>query len=184
MIVFKSKLYRDEIKHWLLIVSLLVWAFIASYFALLNRERTLLIGIDELGTRLIVESNDRILKNELTQFMRAFVNNYYGYDQNSFSEQISLAADLMTENLWETQKPKLLELKEKLAKFPLSQSPEILSLDLVDERTVEALIELKIKSKLVEQKVKIKVKYTVEKLKRTSQNPWGLTISEMRDEVL
>jgi len=180
----KSKLLREEIKHWLLIISLTLWAVLASTFALRNNSKTILIGIDDSGSRLITETNDRILQSELKNFIKYFVDRYYMYDEKTYADQISAASDLMNPGLWESQKPKLLEIKEKLQKMPLVQLAEIESLDKVDNDKVEGVLNLIIKSKLTEHKVKLKIVLRISKSPRTEQNPWGYEITELSDVVL
>lgn len=180
----KSKLLRDEIKHWLLIFSLTTWAIFASVFALRNNSKIMLIGIDDSGSRLITETNDRILQNELKNFIKYFVEHYYIYDEKTYADQLSLASDLMNPELWEAQKPKLLEIKEKLQKMPLVQLAEIESLDKVDNDKIEGVLNLIIKSKLSERKVKLKITLRISKSPRTEQNPWGFEIAELSDVVL
>lgn len=183
-LIFKSKLYRDEIQKWLLILSLLTWASIASFFAFQNKEKLVLVGIDDSGARLITESSDRILQNELKAFLQSFVLDYYGYNEATFAEQIEKASNLMSQELWEIQKPKLLEIKEKLQKIPLSQIPDIEAIDLIETNKVEIILKLRILSKISEKEVKIKVRLNIEKNIRTELNPWGYEITEVSDVVL
>ncbi|AZZ37318.1 hypothetical protein CIK05_11130 [Bdellovibrio sp. qaytius] len=180
----KSKLLREEIKHWLLILSLGFWALLASLFALKNNTKTILIGIDDSGSRLISETNDRILQNELKNFIKYFVERYYIYDEKTYADQMSLASDLMAPDLWEMQKPKLLEIKEKIQKLPLVQLAEIESLDKVDNDKIEGVLNLIIKSKITEHKVRLKITLKIAKSPRTEQNPWGFEIVELSDVVL
>lgn len=180
----KSQLFRNEIKQWLLIFSLTMWAVLASAFALKNNSKTMLIGIDDSGSRLITETNDRILQNELKNFIKYFVERYYVYDEKTYADQLSLASDLMNAGLWESQKPRLLEIKEKLQKMPLVQLAEIESLDKVDSDKIEGVLNLIIKSKLSEHKVKLKIVLRICKAPRTEQNPWGYEITELSDVVL
>lgn len=182
--IFKSKLYREEVKHWLLVIALFLWGLLASIFALKNNSKIIIIGIDENGSRIISESNDRILQNELKNFLQSFIRTYYSYDEKSFSTQMEIASNLMSLELWESSKPKLLELKEKLQKNPLGQIPEIESIDLIDQGKVEAVLIISIKAKLSEQKVKLKVRIGFIKSPRTETNPWGYEITEVSDVVL
>jgi len=184
MLIFTSKLFRDEIKHWLLIASLAIWASVATFFALKNNSKTILIGIEESETRIIGETNDRILQNELKNFVNHFINNYYSYDDQSFGDRISLASDLMAESLWDNQKTKLIELQEKLKSVPLSQFAEVVSMDKIDSNKVEAVLDLTLKSKLSEHKVKLKLTLIYSKSKRTESNPWGYQIEELSDATL
>lgn len=183
-LIFKSKLYRDELKHWILIVALFIWGLLASYFALKNESKTLLIGIDESGSRIITEKSDRILRNELKNYLKTFIDEYYSYDEKSFAEKISQAADLMSQDLWEIEKPKLLVIKSKLEKLPLSQTVEIENLDLIDSNQVEGILILRIKSRLNEQLVRLKIKLNFSKSVRTDTNPWGYEIKEISDALL
>ena len=180
----KSKLLREEIKHWVLIFCLMIWAAFASIFALRNNSKTMLIGIDESGSRLITETNDRILQNELKNFIKYFVERYYMYDEKTYADQISNASELMNAELWESQKPKLLEIKEKLQKMPLVQLAEIESLDKIDNDKIEGVLNLIIRSKLSEHKVKLKIILRINKSPRTEQNPWGYEITELSDVIL
>lgn len=180
----KSQLLRNEIKHWILVLGLSLWAILASFFAMKNNSKTILIGIDESGSRLITETNDRILQSELKNFIKYFVENFYSYNEKTFGDQISSVSDVMSPELWESQKPKLLELKEKLEKLPLAQFAEIETLDKVDSNKIEGILNITVKSKLTEHKVKLKISLQFYKSTRTEQNPWGFEITELSDVVL
>lgn len=180
----KSQLLRNEIKHWMLVLSLSFWALLASFFALKNNAKTILIGIDDGGSRLITETNDRILQSELKNFLKYFIENFYSYNEKTFGDQISSVSDVMSPELWDSQKPKLLELKEKLEKIPLEQFAEIENLDKVDSNKIEGVLNITVKSKLSEHKVKLKISLQFNKSTRTEQNPWGYEITELSDGVL
>lgn len=184
MIIFKSKLYREEIKHWMLIVCLIIWALIATIFSFRNTSKTLVIGIDEAGSRLITESNDRLLQVELKQFFKYFLDQYYTYNQDTFQERVGLATELMSTELWEREKSKLLEIQDKLTKTPLIQFSELESLDLVDQNKVEAILKIKIKSRLNEQILKLRISLNFRKHGRSEKNPWNFEITELSDAVL
>lgn len=179
--IFKSKLYREEILRWTLYTSLLVWALSSTYMLLKKNDKLVLIGIDESGTRLITDTGDRILQNELKSFFQEFLKKYYEYDEKSFPDQIESASNLMSSDLWETQKSKLLNIQEKLQKYPLSQSIEIESIDMIDNQKIEAILNIKINSKIAVKNVKLKVKLNFEKHSRNELNPWNYQITEVQD---
>lgn len=184
MIVLKSKLYREEIKHWLLIVSLFVWAIIATIVVFRNSSKIILVGIDESGARIISESTDRLLRLETKQFLKFFIDHYYTYDQVTFSEQMGLSTEIMSTDLWEKEKSKLIELKTKLDQNPLSQTADIENMDLVDQNKVEAILKIKITSRMNEQIVRLKVILEFKKQERSDKNPWNYQITELSDVVL
>lgn len=183
-LIFTSKLYREEFKHWLLIAALAIWGLTASAFALTNRSQTLVIGIDEVGTRLITNSSDRLIRSETKNFLKSFLDLYYSYDEKNFSENLGLATELMSSDLWDRSKPKLLELNERLKKTPLTQKSEIQSIDLLEPGKIEAVLNLTISSRMSSQKVRLKVHIEFRKTERTQNNSWGFEITEVSDVVI
>lgn len=150
MIWLKSKLYREELTYWCLIVILSIWGMTTTVFALRNTQKTILIGIDEAGARVISDSKDRLLQVELKQFLKYFLDQYYTYSAETFTERVGLATELMSADLWEREKAKLSEIKVKLEQMPLSQFSELESIDLVDQNKVEASLERNSKRILIE----------------------------------
>lgn len=183
-IILKSKFIRSELKHWLLIVVLLLWAMTASVFASLNREKLVLIGVDDSGTRLIANQSDRLLKQELSHFVKQFLDLYYSYDEKTFLARAGNAADLFSEELWTAEKGKLLELNQKLQKTPLTQSFKIKSIDLVEPGKIEALLTIVVKTRLQEQTVGLKVLLSYKASERTDTNAFPYTITELSDVAL
>ena len=121
-LIFKSKLLRNEIKHWILIGCLLLWGLTASVYAFSKSEKIILIGIDDAGTRIVTSSQDRLLQSELKNFLKAFFQTYYVYDESSFIEQMGRATEMMSDSLWQRNKDHLSELQQKLQKSPLSSA--------------------------------------------------------------
>ena len=184
MMILKSKLYREEIKHWGLIAALLSWALVATVFAVTNNQKTLIIGIDDAGSRLITDSKDRLLKSETKQFLKYFLDQYYTFNQETFNERIGVATELMSPDLWAKEKSKLLDLKDKLDKNPITQFSELENIDLVDQNKIEATLKIKIKSRMTEQNIKLKVTLDFKKQERSEQNPWNFQITELSDVVI
>lgn len=184
MILFKSRLYREEFYRWLLIAALISWAITSTIWALSKTQKTVLIGIDENGTRLITDNKDLLLKSESLKMIQEFLKLYLNFDQNTHKENIGRAADLMASSLWEQQKGKLFEIGEKLKREPLLQTSETESIDLVGENTFEVIANIKILNRAVESKARIKMVLVLQKHERSNVNPWAFEIKELRDETL
>lgn len=90
----------------------------------------------------------------------------------------------MSDDLWQRNKDRLLELNQKLQKNPLSQAMEVETIDLIAQGKVEAVLILKIRSRMNEQKIRLKVVIEFKKHERTEKNPWGFEITELNDAVL
>jgi len=183
-LVFKSKLLRNEIKHWLLVGSLAIWGLTASLYAFSKSEKLILVGIDDAGVRLITANSDRLLQAELKSFLKTFFEYYYTYDEKTFLDQIGHATELMSDDLWQRNKDKLLELQQKLQKTPLSQSMEIETIDLLEQGKIEAVLGLKVRARLNEQKVRLKVLIEFKKHERSEKNTWGFEVVELSDAVI
>lgn len=183
-LLYRSKLLRESILYWLSFVALLLWALTATAWAIHKSDKTVLIGIDEAGTRIITNSSDRLVQSELKNILKYFFDNYYSYSDKNFFERMSLATDLFSNSLWEQQRDKILLLGTNLKKTPLSQSAEIESIDRVDNNKLEAILSLKVQSRMSEQKVKLKVLLTYKRSERTEKNPWGIEITEISDATL
>lgn len=183
-LIFKSKLLRNEIKHWLLVGSLGVWGLTATIYAFSKSEKLILVGIDDAGVRLITANSDRLLQAELKSFIKAFFEYYYVYDEKTFLDQIGHATELMSDDLWRRNKDKLLEIQQKLQKTPLSQSMEIETIDLLEQGKIEAVLGLKVRARLNEQKVRLRGVIEFKKHERNEKNPWGFEIVELSDAVI
>lgn len=179
--ILKSKLIRSELKHWITIAALTLWGLIATAYAVSKKDRILVVGLDDAGARLITTQSDRLLKSELQKFLFHFIDLYYAYDEKTFLNRAGRAADLFSEALWNQEKSKLFELSTKLQKTPLSQSYKIESIDLIENGKVEALLEVAVKTRISEQKVKLKVLISYKSTERTEPNPYAYVITEVSD---
>ncbi len=182
-LLFKSKLLRESILYWLSFAGLLLWALTATAWAVLKSDKTVLIGIDEAGTRIITNSSDRLIQSELRQFLKYFFEMYYSYNEVNFNERMSLSTDLFSNVLWEQQRDKIIQIGLNLKKTPLTQSSEIQSIDRIDNNKIEAILILNVNSRMSEQKVKLRVQLTYTRVERSEKNPWGFELDQLIDAV-
>lgn len=183
-LIFKSKLLREQILYWATIVTLCIWAVSATAWAFLKTNKTVLIGIDEAGTRIITNSSDRLVQSELKGFLKYFFEMYYSYNDKNFNERMGLSTDLFSISLFERQRDKILQLGQHLKKTPLSQSCEVQTIDRIENNKLEANLVLKVQSRLSTQDVHLKVSLSYERVERSERNPWGFEITEISDAAL
>lgn len=183
MDLLKSKLLRNEIKHWLLVMALTLWGLVATSFAFSKKEKILLIGIDDAGVRTITSQSDRLLKAQLQNFMFEFLKLYYAYDEKSFLSNVGKATDLFSEDLWNQKKTELSELNSKLQKNPLTQKLQVEAIDLIENGKIETSLLLKIHSRLNTQEVKLQVFIEYKESERSSSNPWGYQITGITEKI-
>ena len=182
--VLKSQLYREEFLRWSLVVALTLWGLAATAWALSKKRETLLIAISDAGARVIANSDDMALKAEATEFLKIFLEHYFNYSEVNHRQQIGKAADLMSAELWDRLKAKLLEVNERLKSQPLVQRSEIESIDQIGEATFESVLQIGVRSRMNGSKARLKVTVEVRRRARTRENPWALEVVEIKDELL
>ncbi|MDZ4084483.1 MAG: hypothetical protein U1E10_16180, partial [Bdellovibrionales bacterium] len=155
----------------------------ATAVALLKTEKTILIGVADEASYVISQSNEAVKRKEITSFVRSFISNYYEFSPSTHAEKISLAGDLMAKSLWDEKRPNLLKINERLKTEPLVQTAKILSIDLINEETVEAMLQLQITKRIESITTNLKVNLKVRPQERTETNPWPIEITEVKDEV-
>lgn len=179
----KSRFIREEALRLALIAALSLWAITATLVALLKTEKTILIGVSDEASYVISQSNEAVKRKEIASFVRSFIENYFEFTPSNHAEKISLAGDLMAKSLWDEKRPNLLKINERLKSEPLIQSAKILSIDLINEETVEALLEIHIAKRIESVSTNLKVTLKVRPHERTETNPWPYEITEVKDEV-
>lgn len=180
----RSRFIREEVLRVALIATLAVWAVSATAIALFKKEKTVLIGVSDDASYVISQSNETLRRKEIVSFVRGFIANYYEFSPNNHAEKISRAGDAMASSLWESKRADLQRINERLKTEPLVQTPKILSIDLLDDETVEVLLQIHIAKRIESVSTNLKVTLKVRPHERSESNPWPFEISEVSDAVL
>jgi hypothetical protein len=184
MILFKSRLYREEILRWLLMGALFFWAVTSTVWGFSRSEKLVLIAMTEHGARLVSASDDESLREESLKFLKAFVVLYLNYEPATYDANVGQAADLMSSDLWGRLKEHLLGVSQKMKAQPLSQSAVIETIDAISQTEFEVIVTLKVRQKLEESKGTLKLRISLREKPRTEGNPWRFEIVELKDELL
>lgn len=184
MILFKSRLYREEFLRWGLMLALLAWGLTSTLWAASKSREVVLIGFDDNGARLVTDAKDRLLQEEAAKLIRSFVSSYLNFEASTHQAQIGKAADLMSAELWGRLQSKLLEVNRRLQSEPLSQIAEVESIDMTGEGVFEVLAAVRIKQRATTSIARVKLTIELGAKERTPGNPWAFEIKELRDEVL
>lgn len=180
----RSRFIREEVLRASLVATLLCWAITATVVALMKTEKTILIGISDDASYVISQSNETLRRKEIVSFVRGFVSNYYEFSPNNHAEKISRAGDMMASSLWESKRADLQRINERLKTEPLVQTSKVLSIDLLDDETVEVLLQIHIAKRIESIATNLKVTLKVRGHERSESNPWPFEISEVSDAVL
>jgi len=155
-----------------IVIGLVAYAGIASVLLLRLKPQTLLIGVDQYGTRIIREPGDRLLKKEKENFLKRFLALHYGYDSETFEKRISDGGDLMAEQLWTEKREEFERIGKQLKTEDLTQEVQVSELREMDEWTYQADLALKVRRKLTEAVVKLRVELRIRPNPRRENNPF------------
>jgi hypothetical protein len=145
-----------------------------------NKKETILIGIDNNGTRIITDSEDPIFKTEIITFIRTFMNYFYNFDQDTYPENLGRASDLMSIELWKAKKDTIVKLGDQIKKDPKQLAAHITKIVKEDDFYIVSLnVEELYRAKKTNFLVQLKV--SVNKIDRTATNPYGLEISTLEE---
>src|SRR5689334_16357817 len=134
----------------LLLILLVIYSGVSTVLLLKMKPKTLVIGIDSYGTRVIETTDDRLIRMEKHNFVKKFIHTLYNYSEITFSQNVSQAGDMMNRDLWEKRKPEYLQLSEGLKTKPLKQ--EVLQVEDIRELDIssyQADIKLKVTKNLI-----------------------------------
>lgn len=122
MASYKILLTKKYTVEWLLILVLLFALFVTALYAFSKKSETMLIAIDQNGTRVVTEQDDPIYKAEVINFIRTFVSLSYNWDQETFAENAAKYSELMSLDLWNQKKSEILRMADDLKKEPMQAS--------------------------------------------------------------
>ena len=170
-------LYKEEIAIFSLIISLMFWGVMASILAFQNKSQVVLIGKTENSYQLIVE--EEITPLETGNFIRHFIALTLNFNEESYKRHISLAGDLMTEELWKKKKPEFIEMFGFIKKNKVIQSAEILKIEKVKNNSYEVTVRNYLfKNGNLTEKDKV-ILLSLTENKRSYENPWRHSVTNV-----
>ena len=171
------RLYKQEIAVFSLITSLMLWGVVASYLAFKNNSQVVLIGKTGNSYQLITEEEKTPI--ETGNFIRHFLALTLNFNDGSYKRHISLAGDLMTEELWQKKKSEFTQMASFIKKNKVTQSAEILKI----QKTEKGFYEVKVrnylfKNGILTEKDKL-ILLSLTENQRSFENPWRLSVSSV-----
>ena len=167
-----------------LIFVLFVYATVITGLCLKLKPETVIIAVEDSGTRVVTNENDAALKKERENFLKKFVSLIYMYDATTFRPRISQAGDLMEKKLWQKHEDEFLKLSERLSTDELTQKVKILDLREIDPESYQADLEISVVRKLEEKKGRVTVELKVQKSKRQLLNPYDMEVTDYVERPL
>lgn len=165
-------------------IGTLSWAIVATILLIRLKPQVVLIGVDQFGVRLITGADDRLLKAEQENFLKKYLSQTYNYSSQDYDARISLAGDLMAEELWKEKRKEFDRIAQGLKRQELTQTTNVDELRAIDPSTYEADLEITVKNKLQETKVRLRVEIKLRRKPRSPQNPYEYEVQGFEEHVL
>ena len=171
------QLYKQEIAIFSLIVSLMLWSVVATILAFQNKSQIVLIGKTKDSYQLIKDEEQTPV--EIGNFIRHFMALTLNFNKESYKRHISLAGDLMTEELWKKKKAEFIKMFDFIKKNKVTQSAEVLKIQKVKNNIYEVKVRNYLfKNEKLTEKDKLILLSLTEK-ERSFENPWRLSVSHV-----
>ena len=170
-------LYKNEITLIALIVSLFMWGVMTGILAFQNKAQVILIGKSKESYQLIKDKEKTPV--ETGNFIRHFMSLTLNFNDESYRRHISLAGDLMTEDLWRKKKPEFTRMAGFIKKNKVTQSAEILKIQKVKNNLYEVKVKNYLfKNGILTEKDKL-ILLSLTDNQRSYGNPWRYSVANV-----
>lgn len=169
--------YRNGILQASLFLVLLAWAISSTVYAIQQKPQTLLIALTSDGASLISEP-DRASDVVRENFIYRFVSLAFNFTEKTYDENVGLAADLMSDKLFDAQAPELKKVSDALKGRTIVQSSVVTKITKLDPDRYEILLQT---DQLIDQKndsFTTRVRLKIGPAERTTRNAWKIEITE------
>jgi len=177
-------MYREELLRWLLIIALSLWAIGASVLLITRKDKLVVIAVSDDTSYVVRNTNQTRERKELLSFVKLTIEKLYSFTPETFSHNLTMVSDLMSEELWALKREQFERLNQRLQKDPLTQTSKIVSVNDLGDGKIQAQIEAQIRHKLEVKTINLKVDLEIRKRQRSESNPWMYEVTGLKDETL
>lgn len=182
--ILKSRMYREELLRWILIVALGLWAITASVAYLRMKPQTIVIGVSDDASYLIETESKAHVAKEKVLFLSKFIDSYYAFDEKTFDMKMTRAGDFMSQDLWQIKQPEILKVKAALIASPYTQTLKVLNIDDLGEGKVEAMVLVGVTKKLTTGSARVKITMRIQDKLRDLTSAYPFEVTEFSDATL
>ncbi len=167
--------FQYNISLWYLVIILSIYSIGVTVFSIKNQKELKIIAIDQFGTRLVTEQNDKVYEQEKYDFVKYFIRIYTNYDSENFTQTIGHSTDLMSDDVWNKIESEYKNLKNRVTETKMLQVGEITLLEVDDKNNnlFKAQIEVIQTYRGIQKKIKGEIHLTLNHKLRSDLNPHG-----------
>ena len=177
--IFWAKLFEKQILLFFIFFILTAWGLTASTYAILKKDRTLLIQMNGFETSVI--DGETHIPAEIENYLNHFVGIFYSYTSVNFEKHIDQSMFFLTEDVALKFAPKLNEKFKKVAKTPTFQAAMVTSINRIKDLDYEIEINVVRRVNGEESEEKYRVRLSLIKAQRNLKNPYGLLIANLKE---
>lgn len=173
------KFFEKQFMITFIIVILLMWATIASVFAVSQKREVILIRMDGFDTAPMDEKARTPV--EIENFLNHFVGLFYSYSSQNYEDHMDRVMFLLNKNVALQFAPNLNKMFEKVKNTHVYQSSIITKMSRIRDFEYEVLMEVLRRESEVEKKDEYRARIKLEKTQRSFENAFGLRVSYLEE---
>ncbi len=182
--MYLTYLFKRHLILTLAFAVMFIWGITVSAIAIKKDEKTILIGIDSNGTRVIGSSDDPLFKTEVVNFLRRFFGLLYNFDGETFESNVGSASDLMSLELWNREKEKILKLGTHVKTEKISHTGVVKSISRLPDGSYRVVLQTSEMHRLKNTDRNLIILLSLKPIERTTHNPWGMEVSSLEETKL
>ncbi len=174
-----QKWFRLSVLKGLLILLLISWAVTSTVYAIRNQPKIILIALEDNRTRLITSGEDPLLEAERLKFVKEVLYLYYNYSSTNYTDQMNKAGAYMSDTQWDSLKLELSRIETQLKTERLTQEANLSDVRVISATEFEADLDITIRHRLTDKRVKYRVTLKLSPRKRSTTNPYAWEVATL-----
>lgn len=173
------KFFEKQFMTVLIISSLLLWATVASIFAISQKREVILLRMDGFDTAIVSEKARTPV--EIENFLNHFVGLFYSYTSTNYEDHIDRSMFLMGKKVALEFSPKLNKMFEKVRDTHTYQSSMVTKISRIRDFEYEILMKVLRRENEGEKTEDYRARIKLSKTKRSMNNAFGLKVTSLEE---
>jgi hypothetical protein len=178
-LIYFLKYFEKETKHLIITFLAIGWALVASFHSITKKDKTIVLQINGFDTRVVEESSRPPI--EVENFFHNFVGLFYSYTTSNYEDHMNRASTLIKLSLLREYSPKINSMFDKIQLIATVQSSHIQKISKIGDLDYEIDLNVNRVEGDNERKNDYRLRMRVERVKRTTNNPYGLEVTNLEE---
>lgn len=175
------KLHEKEIIKYSIVGVLAFWALTSTIALLMKRDHLVVVKIDEYGTTVLTEGNEKLISIETENFINNFVGLFYSYTSDNYDNHIERSLYFLDPSVADKFIPKLNSMSDKVKTNTVLQAATAAKIMKIKEGHFQVDLLVNRSSGNDESPDTYKLDIEMERTTRSIENPYGLLITKLEE---